>query len=259
MSFSRANGSTWAVGDKVTSAQLNQLDADHALALDKSAAGDTLSGVVTIGSGGQILSAQAAGVKTTTSGGLQLGGAGRSGLADIQHEPHARRVPADCAHRQPDGVDQRGRRVTLLARSRHDRASLLRADATAQRRNDDGGHCEHHRQGLALRRSGQPPYIAQRDPPVADHRRIRLRCFDRLRCSREEPLRFRRLPPERHGTIRISSSSGSSRADQNNVIDTSNNVYYFTVVDEHGSNSVSGNLYVAFAVAYGSIPNMKFP
>lgn len=48
MSFSRINGPGWAVGDKVTSAQMNALDIDHANALDKTTAGDTIVGVVTV-------------------------------------------------------------------------------------------------------------------------------------------------------------------------------------------------------------------
>jgi hypothetical protein len=52
--FVKVNGPGWAFGDKLTSAQMNQLDADHARALDGSVAGDNLHGVVGFVSGGQI-------------------------------------------------------------------------------------------------------------------------------------------------------------------------------------------------------------
>ena len=48
MSFSRVNPGGWGVGAKFTSSQANQLDIDHANALDKSGAGDTLSGFINI-------------------------------------------------------------------------------------------------------------------------------------------------------------------------------------------------------------------
>lgn len=51
MSFTRVKPGGWAVGDQLTSSQQNQLDIDHANALDKTAAGDTLSGTVTVASG----------------------------------------------------------------------------------------------------------------------------------------------------------------------------------------------------------------
>ena len=55
MSFSRVGPvGGWSLGAKLTSAQANQLDYDHSIALDKSVAGDTLSGVVTMANGSAI-------------------------------------------------------------------------------------------------------------------------------------------------------------------------------------------------------------
>lgn len=48
MSFTKANPSGWSTGDKLLSAQMNQLDTDHANSVDKTTAGDTISGVVTV-------------------------------------------------------------------------------------------------------------------------------------------------------------------------------------------------------------------
>ncbi len=50
MSFTRVNVAGWSSGAELTSSQQNQLDIDHANALDKTTAGDTLSGVVALAS-----------------------------------------------------------------------------------------------------------------------------------------------------------------------------------------------------------------
>lgn len=61
MAFSRVNSGGWATNAKFTSTQCNQLDIDHANALDKSVAGDTLNGIVQIAATG--------GIECTTPGG----------------------------------------------------------------------------------------------------------------------------------------------------------------------------------------------
>lgn len=48
MSFTRVNPGSWAVNDQLTSAQMNSLDTDHANSVDKSTAGDTISGAITV-------------------------------------------------------------------------------------------------------------------------------------------------------------------------------------------------------------------
>ena len=49
MTIRRIRAAGWAISEKPTSAQLTQIDASHALALDKTVAGDTLSGAVLFG------------------------------------------------------------------------------------------------------------------------------------------------------------------------------------------------------------------
>lgn len=71
MSFSKVNPPGWAFGDKLTSAQMNQLDADHANALDKSVAGDTLLGTIGILSvGAAIVTATPAGIQSQGTDGI---------------------------------------------------------------------------------------------------------------------------------------------------------------------------------------------
>ncbi len=102
MSFTRVNPGSWAVGDPLTSAQMNQLDVDHSSALNGGTAPVTLTdsifsqigfgtgGSLTTTGPGQIVSdsadgivsqiatgiqvAAAGGVTTTVDGGIQLGG-----------------------------------------------------------------------------------------------------------------------------------------------------------------------------------------
>lgn len=50
MSISRIKPTGWAINEKLTSAQMNQLDIDHANSLDKTIAGDTISGPITMSS-----------------------------------------------------------------------------------------------------------------------------------------------------------------------------------------------------------------
>lgn len=59
MSFTRVNPTGWAVGDTLTSSQMNALDVDHANALDKTSAGDTISGPILLGTGGSITTSAA--------------------------------------------------------------------------------------------------------------------------------------------------------------------------------------------------------
>ena len=66
----------WAMGAKLTSAQMNQLDSDHALALDKSVAGDTLSGVVLMASTAQIAASNADNIIATAAGAITTGATG---------------------------------------------------------------------------------------------------------------------------------------------------------------------------------------
>ena len=68
MSFTRVKPAGWAVNEKLTSAQQNALDIDHANSVDKTIAGDTLSGVLTFGATGQ-LAGTSAGTKLAFTGG----------------------------------------------------------------------------------------------------------------------------------------------------------------------------------------------
>ena len=81
MSFTRVNPGGWSVGAKLTSSQMNQLDIDHANALDKTTAGDTLSGpiamastaTITASTAGNIIASVAGGIAAGVTGGFKIG------------------------------------------------------------------------------------------------------------------------------------------------------------------------------------------
>ncbi|MRG98200.1 hypothetical protein [Polyangium spumosum] len=75
MSFTRIKPGGWAVNEKLTSAQQNQLDIDHANAVDKT--GDTVEGLITFQGGGGITIATG-GFLTISGGSLNISGAGNS-------------------------------------------------------------------------------------------------------------------------------------------------------------------------------------
>lgn len=84
MTFPRVKPDAWAVNEEVTSAQLNQLDVDHANALDKT--GDTLAGTIELVSPGKINMRtgsliklfDGASIEVTGTAGVTVSGAGAS-------------------------------------------------------------------------------------------------------------------------------------------------------------------------------------
>ena len=84
----------FSLGAKVSSGQFNQLDVDHANALDKSSAGDQLQGIVTMTLGAQVQASVFAGVKSSVVGGIAFGGgtADWGAFVDSSNNPQSRTV-----------------------------------------------------------------------------------------------------------------------------------------------------------------------
>lgn len=75
MSFSRSKTGGWATNEKLSSAQMNSLDIDHANALDKT--GDTINaGTIIVSGSGLLLASVDGAVQATTHGGIQSGAVG---------------------------------------------------------------------------------------------------------------------------------------------------------------------------------------
>ena len=76
MSFTRCNPGGWSVGSKLTSVQMNRLDIDHANALDKTVAGDTLSGSIAMEATASINTSYAGNIYIGAADSLQVSVAG---------------------------------------------------------------------------------------------------------------------------------------------------------------------------------------
>jgi len=74
--FTKTNPAGWSFGSKLTSQQANDIDGKTAQALDKSPAGDTLTGVVGFSGAGQINANQTASILSTVTHGIQTSGVG---------------------------------------------------------------------------------------------------------------------------------------------------------------------------------------
>jgi hypothetical protein len=82
MAFSKINPGTWATNAQLTSTQMNNLDTDHANALDKTTAGDTIAGTVNFSGAGNVTAniantvraGIAAGIQSNAVGGINLAG-----------------------------------------------------------------------------------------------------------------------------------------------------------------------------------------
>jgi hypothetical protein len=280
MAFVRANSSGWAVGDILTSAQQNALDIDHALALDKSVAGDTLSGVITVASTGEILLNFADGV---------VGNANASILAN---------ATGALISTTPGGILCAGGPtdfVALSSRSRIVRTPLIVLGTLT------GTHFSAAAEGGSnFAAAGTPPGPPTIVGVAADGVGVNLFCpvhngatltgvkffLEVGQSHANVPATFpafdiRRTPIATYaGTTQslfsggpATASAGSGAAwfnggniqlwagvcNQNNVIDTTTYVYNMVLFDESGANSKTGNVFFGAELTFASITTSAFP
>lgn len=267
MSFSRIQPGGFAVGSKVTSSQFNQLDQDHANALDK-VNGDSLIGVVTINGLGQIssqvsggISADFAGairstiphaIRSTTVGGISLGGGATDEVVYETARTKVVTVPITTIGTLPANVTQAALggfafggtagflifgsgslgNVIALALPWHQGATLTNVRVFLKVKGPHGTNPP----GI------QPQLVVQRYNPATG-------TTDVL------------------GTASAAAGSGAAYdamtfwdvpCAANNVIDRTTYVYNASLSDEQGSNYVAGNAYTALQLTFSSIPNMQF-
>lgn len=67
MTISRVKPANWAVNERLTSAQMNTLDTSLATALDKTSAGDTLAGAITLNTAGRFIPSVTIGANADTT------------------------------------------------------------------------------------------------------------------------------------------------------------------------------------------------
>ena len=269
MSFTRVNPSGWAVGSTLTAAQQNQLDIDHAKALDKSVAGDTISGTVTLASGASIAPAFGSSVVFASGALLTIS----SGAAEYVSSGGQIIVQGGGSILLADG----GSDIVLAA----GKTTQVLFQPVPQALNSSGFTIPN--QQLTGGATAFPVYCPI--PPLHNGATITaVSLFFEVTSSHANVPQFfpsidiRRVQVGIGGGTDVSLRSGgpvSATAatglawydsgamqvltftpNQNNVVDSTQYFYYVTLVDENGTHAISGNLYYAVEVFLGNITSL---
>lgn len=291
MSFTRVNSIGWGTGDVLTSAQANQLDVDHANALDKTSAGDTLAGVVTTSGAGSIHAATAGGVEATVAGGITAnaqggiqsgvsagialtGGTGDQitfGVGGASPRTRTLAVPLD-AMAISNGTIAVGNIPDFVPMTSSQSAfggttgtSLVTAVASTS--NPYAYYVPLRgflHNGATL--TSATLYLQGASGHANVPTGTNLPSFGLMRWA---PLTGTLVwlaagnSPSFDTTGTLSAykalHSWSFACNQDNVIDRSQYDYYAVIWDESGANAVSGNMYTGMLLNFGSIANMQFP
>lgn len=269
MSFTRVNPGGWASNSEFTSAQSNQLDQNVANALDKTTAGDTLSGNITmastavIGCGypnninatavASIISSIAGGIASTTVGGIVLAGGSNDEIAYASTRTVQIALPFVSLNAAGMGADSAdwGTGATF--------GTLL---------------------GPGNPKPGQPIAIG----PLPVHNgstltnvTVFLTVVNHTTFPAALPATLPDCQVHRYDTqtgtdITIadvgpspstmsnwnSTTFWSIPVTSNNVIDRSRYYYYLRIADEYGANSFAGNAYHGVSLTMGDITDARF-
>lgn len=286
MSFNRVNSSGWASGDVLTSAQANALDVDHANALDKTSAGDTLSGVVTTSGAGSIHAATSGGVQATVAGGITSAGTANGGIALIGGandwitfgvggaSPRTRQIvsPADTMIFVSDAVMSQGGGFAVNFTATSTNAPKIPASTGGMMTTvvntanaNVWGYYLPLRQlhngatltsaALWLAGSSSQSSLPQTMPAFGIYRMPILAAtgFVSLNSSPGYAV---------DGSASVSAfktaHSIAFTANQDNVIDTTQYAYAAVIWDQGGTNAVAGDTFLGIVLTYGSITSMQF-
>jgi len=274
MAFTRVKPANWALNEKLTSAQINALDVDHANAVDKTSAGDTVSGTLTLAATGKVVASNAgAEIKTSVASGIQTNIA--AGLIST--------VAGGIQSNAAGGIKLAGGATDWVTFS----ATRSRTIGTMI-----GYHTGYN--GWSNNITGSKPVLlgpgntARIDLPFPLHNGATLATITLsvIIASGHTGVPavlpsfvVRRMPSD--GSGGIPGSLGSSAvfptpadvtayiaggavqswtftATTNNVIDTSGFVYFLTINDESGTNAIAGNAYLTLITTYNTISDMRF-
>jgi hypothetical protein len=270
MAFVRVKPGNWAVGEQLTSAQMNTLDIDHANALDKSSAGDQIAGLITFTGTGQmqanritaiqataataIQSLIAGGISSNAVGGIALNG-GANDWPTFPARGHAYVVTPQSLGPLPTGWGSNGTEflgpasgtaIVWLIPSLHTGATLTNVGVSFL---VVGPH------------SAVPASLASGTGPTLQVKRISaaIGAPDTVVDLSTVPIQGPATP----GSGAAWDNGGNVQAfsyacNQNNVIDTTQFRYYAILVDENGANSVANNRYIALGLSLNSITDMHF-
>lgn len=293
MSFSRVTPGGLGVGAKFTSAYWNAIDVDHANAVDKTVAGDTISGTIQFGgSGGLLLNGAnqitahanqavfanaAGGLYTGVAGGLTLGGGSTDwptfslnrsrtilqplwGLSIATALTTQGTMPAqfgtDAATQAnaPTIVGAYGIAFTNVVNSGS--ASVWAYFVPITQALHNGATLSTATLWLVGASShGSLPAVM---PAFGVFRGTVASGGGLFGNSINAGSSFSIDPTGSVGTYKTA-HSWSQTGNQNNVIDTSQYNYFAVIWDEGSTNSQTGNQYLSLVLSYSSIPNMSFP
>lgn len=257
MSFTLINA--WAVGDELTSAQQNAVAVTLTKCLDKTAAGDTLSGLISLAGGGAILLSGAgqlvvgaAGAMTTSvAGGFVLAG----GATDYPTFSAARSrtivQPAapsyidgtvwHGANSAPTGVQGTGTgaSIAIPIYGLHNGSTLTQVAMQVIVVSHVGG-------------------TLTTTLPKLDVRRIQIGANASVSLLSGGPTSATAASDSAWYNSG-NAQTWSCTPNQNNVIDTTQYLYYVVLTDENGYAGGSGDFYGPMSATYSAIADMRFP
>jgi hypothetical protein len=282
MTISRVNAGTWSVGDKLTAAQINQLDVNTTYALDKRAGQtDTLESQVTVASGAwlrfangstgnQLLSGSQltvnSGATLTVSGSAVVTGASAklstASSGRIEHGDNDYPLLSASHTGRSRTVSQSVLDAQWMTSSAWTVGAISLTTVTSP-----GGvfrlFFEPHNGAtlstvtlhfIAAAGHGALPAVF----PKFDVRRAAtassLGSTASLRAAGAMSYSTALLATYNDGAVKTIAFS----CDQNNVIDRSQYLYWIDVTDESGANSIVGNAYYTFLYAYSAIADLRF-
>ncbi len=286
MSFSRVNPGGWAVGATLTSAQQNALDVDHANAADKTTLGDTISGqwtfsaataglvfgnsslgigfsagtgvVVNFGSGLRTITGSGvdtlnAGASLKTNGGtISLG----AGPTDIKITGGNTRSPVQpmVVFQYTSGWASGGSAGVISALSAPATTQVIAIPIWPH----NGATIASITMFLGVVNHANVPAFM---PSMAVKRNTIVNNGQYIPVDLSTTAN-QAFPTPGSGAAWTDSNAQQSwtyTANQNNVVDRTQYNYWIQLTDENGTNSVAGNQYWGFIIAYTAIPDMRFP
>lgn len=273
MTFSLAKPGTWAVNEKLTSAQMNQLDADHVKSVDKT--GDSITaGLIQVTSSGEIRSTHAAGITSTAQFGIRtstvdgintdvVGGISLSGSANFP-----RLLPARSKIREAPFVPLVGTSGWSFAGSGAVTGIYYLGPGTAATVYVDLNPWMHN--GATLTEVALVFAVTQAHPAITSMALpkinvARTQIIAGISANNGVSLNSggqQTLPAPGSAAAYVNSNNTQVLVfpcDQNNVIDTTQYKYTAIVNDENGTNSVaSSTAALGFRITHGNITDMSF-
>ncbi len=267
MAFSRINPSGFSFGQKLSSAQMTQLDIDHSQALDKSPAGDQLQGVISMTTGAQILAQVPNAIVAS----------GPQAIVGIDPGTIQSRVVGAFSHNAgPNDWNTFGVGGTA-PRSRTLFHPLIPLNGLMTGFSRDGsgfflvGNGNGQLQHLVLPRPHQGSRIvsatiyfqvgASHSGAPTTTPGIGIERFDATGAFSHE-VGFQQVPPPASGAAWYAGGlpqSFTTTVGTGNTVDCGQYYYILTISDEGGTNAVAGNIYTGVSVLYDSIADMRFP